>query len=168
MTICSTAILLSVCALAQSETTTVRKVTVTLATSSTEASKKPTQTQQQGASRSGSERNAPSIISVVSVEPTATRHARRRHIEYSEDQIIVVGLAADSTELTRTVMIDPRLIRAEALFGENDLPSGKLYRPSVDFAVSINDPAVITIRILLPRWNGSKWEFDAIAETPLR
>jgi hypothetical protein len=117
---------------------------------------------------SNSKRQVPSILSVVSVEPTTTRQARRRHIEYSEDQIIVVGLAADSTELTRTVMIDPRLIRAEALFGENDLASGKLYRPSVEFSVSIDNPAVASMRILLPRWDGNEWHFDVIAETPLQ
>ena len=122
----------------------------------------------QGATQARSERHAPSIVSVVSVEPTTHPPAHRRHVEYSEDQIVVVGLAADLTELTRTVMIDPRLIRAEALFGESDLPSAKLYRTSVDFSVSIDNPAVVKIQILLPSWDGSKWQFDVIAESLLQ
>ena len=166
ISICLAAFLLSDCAIAQSEAPTGRKVTFTLASTSTEANK-DLGIQHQGVD-SNTGRQAPSILSVLSVEPTTAHKTRRRHINYSEDQIIVIGLAADSKELTRTVMIDPRLIRVEAIFAGDDLPSGKLYRSSVDFSISVEDPDVVAMQILVPRWDGNEWHFDIIAESPLQ
>jgi len=105
---------------------------------------------------------------VVAVEALASSPPRQRRIDYSPDQIAIVGFAADGTEVTRSVMIDPRLIRAEAILGENDLESTRLYRQSVDFSVALDNPDVVRIRILKPRWNGSTWQFDLLAETAVQ
>ena len=78
--------------------------------------------------------------------------------------LLGIGLAADSSELTRIVMTDPRLVRVEALRGESDLSFRRLYRPSVDFSFLVFDKAVVSIRVLKPRWDGSKWLFDVLAE----
>jgi len=161
----SIALMLSVCAMAQSEESSVRRVTVSLESTPAED---PKATDPQEPFPATANSQAPAQLSVATIEPTTRRPSKRRHIEYSDDQIVVVGLGADSTELTRTVMIDPRLIRVEAFRGEKDRTTDRLYRTSVNFSVYITDPAVVTIRILRPVWNGAEWSFEIIAETPLR
>ncbi len=107
-------------------------------------------------------------VTVLDVAPTAASAPRQRRIDYSEDKIVIVGIAADGVERTRTVMVDPRLIRAEAILGEDDLTTDRFYRHSVDFPLIVDDPDVVSVRILKPRWTGKEWDFDIIAETLLQ
>lgn len=160
-------VLFSVCALAQSDVQTARKITISLHTSSVASSALPTP-KSNGATPvlKATQSIGPVSATVISVAPFASKPPRRR-LEYSEDHIAIVGLAADSSELTRIVMIDPRLVRVDALRGEGDLSSRHLYRQSVDFSFLVNDEAVVSIRILKPRWDGKKWLFDVLAEAQI-
>jgi len=107
-------------------------------------------------------------VSVLNVEGTSSTVQLLRHIEYSADQIVVVGLAADGTEKGRVVMIDPRLIRAESFITDDQWESDVVYRRSVDFSVALpDDPEIVTISVLKPRWTGSEWLFDILAGTAI-
>ena len=107
-------------------------------------------------------------MSVLAVEQVQARVQRQRRIDYSADQIVIVGIAADGSERSRRVMIDPRLIRAEAIRGEDDLGATRFYRDSVDFPILLDDADVVEVRILKPRWNGAEWQFDTIGVAPLQ
>ena len=165
---CFFALTLNVCALAQDEDSSTRRVTMTLASGSVALSRNPESKESQQPFAPTKGNRPPVQLTVVSVDPLSARPSRRRHIEYSEDQIVVVGLSNESTELTRFVMIDPRLIRPESLRGESDIESKRLLRPSVRFSVSIDDPSVVAIRILQPVWDGNDWSFEVIAESELQ
>ncbi len=107
-------------------------------------------------------------VSVLKVHKTTGDAQRPRVIEYSADQIVVVGMTADGTEKSRAVMLDPRLIRAESFIADDDWESSVIYRRSVDFSVTLPDePAIATISVLKPRWTGSEWLFDILAETAI-
>ena len=112
----------------------------------------------------GSELAAMTVLAVEDVDGPAPR---MRRIDYSSDQVVIVGLAADGSERTRTVMMDPRLVRAEAILGEADLVTTRFYLHSVDFPILIDDAEVVTVQILKPRWTGGDWQFDLIAAAPL-
>ena len=167
ITLCCALISLSLAAYAEDDRAASRKVVLSLST----AVQPPP-----GAASSATHDSALSFptrpesasVAISRVEQTKHRSARLRHIEYSEDQLVIVGLAADLSERTRTVMADPRLVRAESSFSDEPLPSTRLYRPVVDFSVTIDDESVAIIRILKPVWNGTEWLFDLVAETPIQ
>jgi len=141
-----------------------RKITVTLHTSSVVGPASPASKTNNASPAMNVARDIASVdATVIAVEAYVSKPQRQR-IEYSEDQIAIVGLAADASELTRIVMTDPRLVRVEALRGESDFSINRLYRRSVDFSFLVFDEAVVSIRVLKPRWDGSKWLFDVLAE----
>ena len=160
-------IFFSCSALAQNGVQPARKITVSMHTTSAAA---PVSTSSVDSSNmpmlKAAQALSPVDATVIAIEPLLSRPSRPR-LEYSEDQIAIVGLAADSSELTRTVMTDPRLVRVEALRGEGDNAPKRLYRQSVDFSFVIFNDDVVDIRILKPRWDGSKWMFDLLAQTRL-
>jgi len=141
-----------------------RKITATLYTSSVVGPASPASKTNNATPAMSVARDIVSVdATVIAVEAYMSKPQRQR-IEYSEDQIAVVGLAADASELTRIVMTDPRLVRVEALRGESDNSVKRLYRQSVDFSFLVFDEAVVSVRILKPRWGGDKWLFDVLAE----
>ena len=105
---------------------------------------------------------------VVGSARRTERPSPRRAIQYSTDHLVIVGLGADGSELTRTAVIDPRLVRAEAMFGGDRSATSNLYRKSVEFSLAIDDPAVVAIKVLRPVWNGSEWSLEPLAEALLR
>ena len=105
---------------------------------------------------------------VVGSERRAERPSTRRPIQYSTDHLVIIGLSADGSELTRTAVIDPRLVRSEAMFGGDWSATNNLYRQSVEFSLAIDDPAVVAIKILRPVWNGSEWFLEPMAEALLQ
>ena len=108
-------------------------------------------------------------VSVLDAMETLGAVQRPRHIEYSADQIVIVGMAQDDTEKSRVIMTDPRLIRAESFISDDQWESKVIYRRSVDFSVALpDDPTIVTISVLKPRWTGSEWQFDVLAETPIK
>ena len=161
-------ILFSACIRAQDDDTAVQKVTILLVTGGPAAPPKP-KDDHNGATPGlvKAEETTTVAATVIGTESLGARMPHRRRIDYSQDHLVIVGLAADSTERTRQVILDPRLIRAEALFGETDLTSSRLYRESVEFTTPVGDAAVVRFQILKPRWNGVEWQFDVIAETPI-
>lgn len=108
-------------------------------------------------------------VSVLDAERKAGATQKLRHIEYSDNQLVVLGLAADGTEKARIVVADPRLVRAESHIAGDQWESAVIYRRSVDFLVALpDDPSIAIISVLKPRWTGSEWLFDAIAEAGIK
>ncbi|MGI9205183.1 MAG: hypothetical protein ACR2Q3_14295 [Woeseiaceae bacterium] len=116
-----------------------------------------------------SETYAQAEISVRDIKVTAGAVRPLRHIEYSADQIVIVGLAANGLEKSRVVMTDPRLIRAEFHNSDDQWETAVLYRKTVDFSVSLPaDPTIVQLSVLKPRWTGSEWLFDVLAGVAIK
>lgn len=108
---------------------------------------------------------APSTASVqlVQRQVVASPSRRLRHFQYSEDQIVVVAVDANGTELYRDVHTDPRLIRAEVTNAAGQLEYREFYTPSVSMAFSVpNDASLRSVRFLKPKWDGSSFSFEPV------
>jgi len=108
---------------------------------------------------------APSTASVQLVQRklVSSPSRRLRHFQYSEDQIVVVAVDANGTELYRDVHTDPRLIRAEVTNAAGQLEYREFYSPSVSMAFSVpNDASLQSVRLLKPKWDGSTFSFEPV------
>jgi hypothetical protein len=93
----------------------------------------------------------------------------QRNPELSRQHLVVVGLNAKGQETSRTVMLDPRIIRAETTDSSGKLISpGLLYRNDVTFSVTVPDePGIIGLKVYQPRWTGTEYTLDLIGEAKL-
>ena len=93
---------------------------------------------------------------------------RQRNPQLSRDHIVIIAYDENGTEITRTAIIDPRLIRAETADEQGRISTKKIYRESVQFFVNFpNDDRITLIRLYHPRWNGSEFILDQINEMHL-
>jgi len=113
----------------------------------------------------------PSESEVVVTDKEFTDEVKRplRHIQFSEDQIIVVVINTSGEEVYRTAELDPRLIRAEVPVGDGQAMSQEYYlNAAVDLSLSIPQlPDASVLRLLKPIWNGSEFSFESLAEIDL-
>jgi|GEM_PF-4923817 len=108
-------------------------------------------------------------VTVLSQKRAKGTPPTERNPELSRQHLVVVGLNAQGQEISRTVMLDPRILRAETTD-----PSGKLtnpellYRNDVTFSVAVpDDPGVIGVKVYQPRWTGTEYALDLIGEVKL-
>lgn len=108
-------------------------------------------------------------VTVLSQMRTQGTLPRQRNPELSPQHLVVVGLNAQGQETSRTIMLDPRILRAETAESSGQLTSSELlYRDDVTFSVTIpDDPSTITLRIYQPRWTGKEFALDLIGEANL-
>jgi hypothetical protein len=93
---------------------------------------------------------------------------KARSAELTDDHLVVLGLDARGEELGRVALIDPRIIRAEWADEEGRLTGRILFHSSADFTVFF--PAALeiaSVRILVPRWTGNGFDFQALGEIPV-
>jgi hypothetical protein len=90
--------------------------------------------------------------------------ARRRALELSEAQILVVATDSRRQLVWWTAMPDPRFLRAETIDEEGNLTdAGGRYRGSVALHVEIpNDRGIEQLEIYHPRWNGAEFELEPL------
>lgn len=106
---------------------------------------------------------------------TVTKHRRvpgppprQRHPELSSEQLVIVAFDAEGREITRVVIADPRLIRAETLGPSGELTSKIFYRESAEFTIVLpDDPNITTLKIYHPYWTGIEFVLKHIGETQL-
>lgn len=108
-------------------------------------------------------------VTVLSQKRLQGEVPRQRNTELSLQHLVVVGLNAQGQETSQTVILDPRILRAETSELSGQLTgSGLLYRKNVVFSVVIpDDPSVIALRIHQPRWTGTEFALDSIGEASL-
>ncbi len=96
--------------------------------------------------------------------------AKKQFAKLSSNHIVVIGLNEEGDELNRSVLLDPRLIRAEIFSPTTGkiIHSDQIYLEDVDFIVDLPDGAGIRkIQFFHPRWTGAEFVLDLIAETSL-
>lgn len=108
-------------------------------------------------------------MTVLSQKRTRSKMPRQRNPDFSTQHLVVMGLNAQGEETSQTVMLDPRILRAETAGLSGQLTSSELlYRDDVTFSATIpDDPSVIALRIYKPRWTGKEFALDLIGEANL-
>jgi hypothetical protein len=108
-------------------------------------------------------------VTVLSQRRTEGKLPRQRNPELSPQHLVVVGLNAQGQETSRTIMFDPRILRAETAESSGQLTSAELlYRKDVSFSVTIpDDPNTIALRIYKPHWTGKEFVLHLIGEANL-
>lgn len=108
-------------------------------------------------------------ITILSQKRAQGALPRQRNPELSQQNLVVVGVNAQGQEISRTVMLDPRIIRAETAEPSGKLTSsGLLYRNDATFSVMMpDDPGVAALKVYQPRWTGAEFTLDLIGEAKL-
>ena len=94
---------------------------------------------------------------------------RQRNVELSSQHLVVIGLDENDREITRAVVMDPRLMRSEIFSPSGEWVSSELtYRANAEFLlVFSDDPRLRKLKIYHPNWTGNKYVLELIGETQL-
>jgi hypothetical protein len=88
----------------------------------------------------------------------------QRRPQVSAGLIVVSAVDGDGIERGRTILPDPRIIRAEFPDETGRLQGIVLLRPNVEFLVTLpEDPEIRELHILEPRWNGHEFVLEFIS-----
>jgi len=92
----------------------------------------------------------------------------QRRPQVSSDQIVVTAVDGAGIEKGRTILPDPRIIRAEVPDATGKIHGTVLFRPHVEFLVTLpEDPAIRELRIHEPRWNGRAFVLEFVGAVDL-
>jgi hypothetical protein len=93
---------------------------------------------------------------------------RQRDPQLSENHLLVRTVNAGGEIVDTQLILDPRVIRAEAPGPSGELKSETLHRASPDFLLTIPDEAAVReLRIYHPRWTGTSFALDLLGTIPL-
>lgn len=108
-------------------------------------------------------------VTVLSQKRTPGKFPRQRNSELSTQHLVVVGLNAQGQEISRALVLDPRVLRAESADASGRLTSSEtIYRSDVTFSVPLpDDAAAVKVRIYKPRWTGEQFVLDSLGESDL-
>lgn len=107
-------------------------------------------------------------LRLLQVRRVSGRPPRQRNPELSPDHLVLKALDARGRELTRIIIPDPRLLRAETAGPVGELRMQRFYRESVDFTVALpDDPGIRVLGIYQPRWEEAGLVLDLIGEAKL-
>jgi len=111
---------------------------------------------------------AENAVTVLSQRRSRATPLRHRNPELSAQDLVVVGVNAEGVETSRTVIRDPRIVRAETAEPSGRItPRDFLYRNEVTFSVILADPSAVAVRLYKPRWTGKQFVLDLIGEADL-
>lgn len=108
------------------------------------------------------------VVKVKRYRRVMQKLPKERNPELAEDRLVVVGLDATGRELSRAIVLDPRLVRAEFGDSSGKLSRKLLYKDDVELSVALpDDPAIVSVIVYHPRWTGKHFVLDAIGQTKL-
>jgi len=89
---------------------------------------------------------------------------RQRDPQLSEDDLVIVAVSPQGTDLGWQVVKDPSFVRAETPGASGELQHQTLRRPEASFIVTLPDQGagIAELRLLKPRWTGSAYVLDPI------
>ena len=99
-------------------------------------------------------------LALVAERTVATPPQRQRGREIGRDQLAVIALSSDGREIWRTLLPDPRLLRAEVTDDAGKFVASRLfYRKMVEFSVVVpEDPEIAEIVVLETQWTGAAFD----------
>lgn len=93
---------------------------------------------------------------------------RERRPQLASDRIVIMAVDAAGQERSRTILPDPRIVRAERPGPDGVLTGMVLFRQEADFLLTLPDgDEVRELRIYQPRWTGEAFALDAIGTVPV-
>ena len=109
------------------------------------------------------------IVNIMRQRSRPDAVPRQRGQQLSEDHLVVVATDRNGREISRTVILDPRLVRAEAIDGQGHFTSRRLFRQEVEFPIALpDDDRIVRLQILHPRWTGSEFILEPVGEVRTR
>jgi hypothetical protein len=112
--------------------------------------------------------HAASIFAVVERRRASGAMPRQRAIELSADQLLIVAVDRLGRDQQRTLLPDPRLLRAEWPDPTGVLQGVVLHRANAEFFVPVpDDPAITELRVYHPRWSGDAFDLDLLGTARL-
>lgn len=154
------AIFMAFCLVATPQALAMEELLVSLSTDIDSADRKPKGFQAAPGKR----------VKILKRRKTTQTVRRKRYPELSSKHIVIIARNKKGEEIDQSVLLDPRLIRAEIFSPESGqiVHSGKIYRADVDFIVDLpDDDGIDRIEFYHPRWTGTEFELELIGETQL-
>lgn len=94
---------------------------------------------------------------------------RQRNPEVSADQMAILAVDAEGTEIDGQLIADPRILRAEQPGPNGELRGEVLQHVNTELLVTIpDDPVIVELRLYKPRWTGTIFLWDRLGAIPLR
>ena len=93
--------------------------------------------------------------------PKSSVSPRARELELAEDRLLVRALDGSGGERFRTVIPDPRVVRAEAMDEQGRMSGRVLHRRRTVFDLLLpEDPSIVELRFYHPNWTGEGWDLQ--------
>jgi len=115
-------------------------------------------------------KQGPALNSLVLDEKTLRGTLpRQRSLELSPTQVLVAAVD-ESNELRWWATIpDPRIVRAETQTPSGELRSQDYYLADLTLVVAFpEDPSIASLRFYHPFWNGTAYDLQLLAQTPVK
>jgi outer membrane protein assembly factor BamB len=94
---------------------------------------------------------------------------RQRSLELSPTQILIAAVDENNQLRWWSIQPDPRIVRAETQSPDGELRSQDFYLADLTLVVAFpEDPAIVNLRFYHPAWNGTAFDLQLLAVTPVR
>ncbi|HXD34197.1 MAG TPA: hypothetical protein VN643_23980 [Pyrinomonadaceae bacterium] len=103
-------------------------------------------------------------FAVLSASKKSGSLPRARSLELSPNQLLAIAVDGKNSLRWWKLLLDPRLVRAEAPNANGDLQGEELYLTKVEFWVAIpDDPDIKEVRLYHPRWTGRDFQLELVS-----
>lgn len=110
------------------------------------------------------ERSPAGILAIVDSMKRSGPLPRQRSVELSTNQLLVIAVDQNSELRWWTLLLDPRLVRAEVPGATGETGSENYYVMKVDFMVAYpDDPAIRELRFYHPVWTGEEFHLQLLS-----
>jgi len=94
---------------------------------------------------------------------------RQRDPQLSDDDLVIVAVSPQGTDLGWQVIKDPSFVRAETSTPAGELQHQTLRRPEASFIVTLPEQGagISELRLLKPRWTGTAFVLDPLGSVIL-
>lgn len=122
------------------------------------------------ASSAADSKQGPALSSLVLDEKTRPGTLpRQRSLELSPSQVLVAAVDENNQLRWWALMPDPRIVRAETQTPSGELRSQDFYLADLTLVVAFpEDPSITSLRFYHPAWNGTAYDLQLLAQTPVK
>lgn len=115
------------------------------------------------------EQTQPPSVSIVEDKKRSGTLPRPRSLELSSTHIFIAAVDATNKLRWWSIMLDPRVVRAETQTPTGELRGENYYVANVNFAVAFpDDPEIAQLRFYHPVWNGTDFDLKLLTVVPTR
>lgn len=108
-------------------------------------------------------------VSIVEDKKRSGTLPRPRSLELSPTQIFIAAVDATNKLRWWSIILDPRVVRAETETPTGELRGDNYYVSNVNFAVAFpDDPEIAQLRFYHPVWNGTDFDLKLLTVVPTR